>query len=244
MRIAILADVHGNCIALDAVLADLQATPVDRIVCLGDMIQGGPQPAETVARLQALGAPVVIGNADAYLLTGEESGPEPVSDKLRETRVWSLSRLSPNAIAYIEGFQPTIDVPLEGGRRLLCFHGSPASYDDVILPETPDADVERFLGAHAPAIMTGGHTHLQQIRRVGAGLFFNPGSVGFAYRQGQPETSFRADPWAEYAVITSESDRFGLEFRRVPFDTAAYVRAAYAGGMPYADAMESRYRGE
>ena len=45
MRIAILSDVHGNCVGLDAALADLPQHPADQIVCLGDMIQGGPQPA-------------------------------------------------------------------------------------------------------------------------------------------------------------------------------------------------------
>jgi predicted phosphodiesterase len=241
MRVAVIADVHGNCAALDAVLADLEAHPAEQIVCLGDMIQGGPQPAETVAWLRDLGAPIVMGNADAYLLTGDESGPEAITDRLRETRQWSLSHLSAEDIAFITSFQPTVEIALESGRRLLAFHGSPASYDDVILPGTPDADVERFLGAHAPAIMTGGHTHLQQIRRVGEGLFFNPGSVGFAFRHGQPEASFRADPWAEYAVLTSEGDRISLEFRRVPFDTAIFVRAVHEGAMPDADAVASRY---
>jgi predicted phosphodiesterase len=134
-----------------------------------------------------------------------------------------------------------VEIALEGGRRLLCFHGSPASYDDLIFPHTPQEEVERLLGAHAPAIMTGGHTHVQQIRRVGGGFFFNPGSVGFAFRHGQPEASFRADPWAEYAIVTSEGDRIGLEFRQAPFDTSAYVRAIHDGNMPDADAVASRY---
>jgi predicted phosphodiesterase len=241
MRVAVISDVHGNAGALDAVLRDLESRPVDRIVCLGDMIQGGPQPAETVARLRDLGAPIVMGNADAYLLTGDESGPEPVTDRLRETRKWSLARLSEDDIAFISGFVPTVEIALDGGHRLLAFHGSPASYDDMIFPTTPQEVVDRFLVAYAPAIMTGGHTHVQQIRRVGEGFFFNPGSVGFAFRHGQPEDSFRADPWAEYAILTSEGDRIGLEFRRTPFDTDAFVRAVRAGAMPYADTVISRY---
>jgi putative phosphoesterase len=241
LRVAVISDVHGNRGALDAVLADLEAHAADQIVCLGDMIQGGPQPAETVARLRDLGAPIVMGNADAYLLTGDESGPEAITDRLRETRKWSLSRLSAEDIAFITGFVPTVEIALEGGRRLLCFHGSPASYDDLIFPHTPQEEVERLLIAHAPAIMTGGHTHVQQIRRVGGGFFFNPGSVGFAFRHGQPEATFRADPWAEYAIVTSEGDRIGLEFRQVPFDTSAFVRAVHDGNMPYADALASRY---
>src|SRR5690349_17179247 len=83
MRIAVISDIHGNCLALDAVLADLQRDGVDWIVCLGDAIQGGAQPAETVARLRDLGCPIVMGNADAWLLTGEETGAEgPPSEQL------------------------------------------------------------------------------------------------------------------------------------------------------------------
>ena len=59
MQIAILSDMHGNCIALDAARADLQRHPVDQIVCLGDAVQGGPQPAQVVARLREIACPVV-----------------------------------------------------------------------------------------------------------------------------------------------------------------------------------------
>src|SRR4029079_1573854 len=98
MRIATISDMHGNNIAFDAVLADLQGQSVDQIVCLGDAIQGGPQPAEVVARLRDLGCPVVMGNADAWLLTGEETGAEPIAPerlrKMSEIRTWSLAQLS------------------------------------------------------------------------------------------------------------------------------------------------------
>ncbi len=78
-RIAIFSDIHGDCVALDAVLADIASAGVNQTVCLGDAIQGGPQPAETVERLRALGCPVVMGNADHWLLTGEDTGSEPVT---------------------------------------------------------------------------------------------------------------------------------------------------------------------
>ena len=74
MRIAVFSDIHGNGLALEAVLADIQAKAPDRLVCLGDAIQGGPQPAQVVRRLRELQCPVVMGNADAWLLTGEGTG--------------------------------------------------------------------------------------------------------------------------------------------------------------------------
>src|SRR5689334_25038431 len=119
MRIAVISDMHGNCVALDAVLADLGRDPADQIVCLGDAIQGGAQPAQTVARLRELGCPVVMGNADAWLLSGQATGSEATTEKQEAARLWSLAQLSAADQAFIAGFQPTVEVVLPGGRRLL-----------------------------------------------------------------------------------------------------------------------------
>src|SRR5262245_25673638 len=219
MRIAIISDIHGNCFALDVTLADIRGAAVDQIVCLGDAIQGGAQPAATVARLRELGCPIVIGNADAWLLTGEETDAErPATEQMRTIREWSLAQLSSADRVFIAGFQPTVTLALGEGRELLCFHGSPRSFDDIIYPDTPEDEVQRFLGGFGAAALAGGHTHLQQIRRLGDAIFFNPGSVGLAYSHQQPEQSFRADPWAEYAILSLEAGRLGLEFRRIPYD--------------------------
>src|SRR4051812_42405463 len=112
MRIAILSDVHGNCVGLDAALADLQQHPADQLVCLGDMIQGGPQPAEVVARLRSLDCPIVMGNADAWLLNEQATDAEPSTPQQLAVREWQLTRLSPDDCAFIECFQPTVDVDL------------------------------------------------------------------------------------------------------------------------------------
>lgn len=239
-RIAVFSDMHGNCVAFDALLADLSHIQVDGIVCLGDAIQGGPQPAQVVARLRELGCPVVMGNADAWLLTGEETGSESIPEermrKMNEIRSWSLAQLSSEDRTFIQQFQPTVEFPLGSGRSLLCFHGSPKSFDDVILPTTPEEDFNKFLASYVPKIMTGGHTHMQQIRRIGTSdsFYFNPGSVGFAYSHQQPDGSFHADPWTEYATFTAESGRFSLEFRRVYYDAKAVIEVYRSSGRPHA----------
>src|SRR5919199_812064 len=219
MRLAVISDIHGNCVALDAVLQHLQSAEIDQVVCLGDAIQGGPQPAETVQRLRALGCPVVMGNADAFLLSGTDAGAaEPVTEAQLRVRAWSLAHLSARDVAFIAGFQPTLEVALAGNVPLLCFHGSPNSYHDLIFPETPEETFQRLLGQHSGAIMCGGHTHLQQIRRIGDYFFFNPGSVGLAYNRHQAEESFSIDPWAEYALLQANGKaRISLDLRRVPY---------------------------
>jgi len=246
MKIAVFSDIHGNCMALDALLGNLKQRPADRLVCLGDAIQGGPQPAQVVARLKELPCPVVMGNADAWLLTGEDSGREAVTPerqrKLDAVRAWSLGQLSEEDRAFIATFQPTVTIE-SGSGRLLCFHGSPGSFDDVILPTTPEDEFQRYLLAHADNFLTGGHTHLQHIRRIGDSIYFNPGSVGFAYSHAQEESSFRADAWAEYAVLTLDGWGYSLEFRRVPYDAGRLIQVYRESGHPYATQDAARYEG-
>jgi putative phosphoesterase len=245
MQIAVISDIHGNCLALEAVLGDLAHHPADSMVCLGDAIQGGPQPAEVVARLRQLGCPAVMGTADAWLLTGKETGQEQISPErnrqLEAVRGWSLSQLSPEDQGFIASFQPTVEVHLTANQNLLCFHGSPASFDDVILPDTLEEEFQQYLGAYATHILTGGHTHIQHIRRVGDSFYFNPGSVGLAYSHVQAEDTFHADPWAQYAVLTVEDRHVGLEFRRVPFDVAELVRIYRGSGRPFAEEAITQY---
>jgi predicted phosphodiesterase len=247
MRIGIFSDTHGNCVALDAAVADMGQRGIDRLVCLGDAVQGGPQPDEIVQRLRELDCPVVMGNADAWLLSGEETGDEDISPERRvrldAAREWSLSRLSDADRAFVAAFQPTVTIPLGNGRNLLCFHGSPTSFDDFILPLTPGEDFLRLLEPFADAYLTGGHMHVQFTRRLGMRdtFFFNPGSVGVAYSHDQEEASFRLDPWAEYAILTVERGTLSLEFRRVPFDTAELCDVYRERKQPYWEQSIGRY---
>jgi predicted phosphodiesterase len=96
-------------------------------------------------------------------------------------REWTLSQRSEHDVAYMRQFQPTIEIPLQAGKKLLCFHGSPHSFDDVILPDTADTTVRQFLSGFDATLMTGGHTHTQQLRRLVDSWYFNPGGVSLAY---------------------------------------------------------------
>ncbi|MDQ4081387.1 MAG: metallophosphatase family protein, partial [Actinomycetota bacterium] len=132
MRVALISDIHANAVALDAALSHLHQDRVDEVVCLGDVAQGGPQPAEAVDRLRALECRVVLGNADAFLLDPDASR-EPATARHLEVRAWTLERLGEERLEYLRTFEPTVEMELGPGRSLLCFHGSPASYDDVVL---------------------------------------------------------------------------------------------------------------
>lgn len=242
MRLAVFSDIHGNAVALDAMLEDLAQRPADAMVCLGDAIQGGPEPARTVERLRALACPIVMGNADAWLLSGvETSGNPPPPERQRildAVREWSLTKLDASQRAFIAGFAPTVTVPLGNGRSLLGYHGSPASFDEILLPDTPREVFERALAPHVRHLLAGGHVHLPYVRRLGDSFHFNPGSVGMAYEQGQ---TAHVDAWAEYAILSAEGDRYGLEFRRVPYPVETLARAYRGSGRPYAEESLAQY---
>lgn len=242
MRIAVIADIHGNCIALDAVLADIRCQAVQQIVCLGDVIQGGAQPAETVQRLRDLACPVVMGNADAWLLTGQEtSSYEQTSAQQLAVREWLLAQLVDADRAFIELFQATVELPLSAGKKLLCFHGSPHSFDDIILPNTAEEDFQQLLGGQDAALLAGGHTHTQQFRRCNDAWYMNPGSVGLAYNWRLPPEEFHADPWAEYALINAEEDAIGVEFRHIPFDVERMLQIVQSSGRPFLESTLAMY---
>jgi predicted phosphodiesterase len=246
MRVAVISDMHGNDVAFDAVEADIKKQNVDQIVCLGDAIQGGPQPAAVVQRLRGLSCPVVMGNADAWLISGIETAVEGIPPerlkKMGDIRTWSLSQLTEDDRAFISNFQPTVTIPLEDGPHLLCFHGSPTSFDEVILPAAPEDEFQKVLGPYADHILTGGHTHAQQIRRNSELFFFNPGSVGFAYSHYQPDGQFFADIWGEYAILTVKQGQPSLEFRRVPFDVQELIRVYRESGRPFAIEAIAQYQ--
>jgi predicted phosphodiesterase len=246
MLIAVISDIHGNCVALDAVLEELRGEQIEHLICLGDAIQSGPQPAQVVARLRDLGCPVVMGNADAWMLTGVETGDEPIEPerlrKMEAIRLWSLAQLSAADQAFIGAFAPTVEALLGDERRLIGFHGSPHSFDDIIIPSTPEAEVERMLGGFNPHFLAGGHTHIQQIRHLGRSFYFGCGSVGYAYRHGQPPERFRADPWAEYALLRVDRGRVALELRRAPFDADALIAAYLQSDRPHAAEWAAQYQ--
>ena len=215
MPLALVSDIHGNDTALAAVVAELERLGIDQVVCLGDAVQRGDQPREVLDRLSALGWPVILGNADDFLLEVPDDSSEPITEAQLERRRWTLSQLESHHLEQIRSFAPTLDIELDGGLTLRAFHGSPQSYDDVLLPETSDAQAEQRWGGSGVDLLAGGHTHLQWTRTVDGALYVNPGSVGFAYDR------FDDDPQpvsvAEFAIVTGGS----VEFRRLPWQNAS-----------------------
>jgi len=238
MRLALVSDQHGNYVAFRATLDDVERLGVDEVVCLGDVAQGGTQPAETLDLLAALGCETVLGNADAFLLEIPVASPEPVTERQLEVRDWTLAQLDSSLLEQIRSFAPVVRRELDGV-SLLLFHGSPRSYDDVLLPELGGDALEPFLG-HDAALLAGGHTHLQWTRRIGEALYVNPGSVGISYDRHEDPPVLR--PLAEWALVTASGGAAAVEFRQVPYAIDEVRAAAQRSGRPYADEWAAQWR--
>lgn len=244
MLLAVIADIHGNLVALDAVLSALANHGIERQLCLGDVAATGPQPREVIERLRAVGCPVVMGNADDWLLhPAVEEHDDPDRRRLQEIELWGAERLTEEDRAYLASFQATVSMELEGGTRLLAYHGSPRSYDEQILPTLSGADLDTALDGREADLYIGGHTHMQMFRRHRRSVVLNPGSVGLAIDSAEPfEGPVRNPPWAEYAIIdTSAQGKLTVELHRAPFDVDALRQAIYESGMPHAEWLASEW---
>jgi len=234
MKVAIISDIHGHLIPLEAVLADIQRESPDQIVCLGDVAATGPQPHAVIERLQALACPVVMGNTDAFLLDPRPyAGDNEISRRFWEIEVWGVEQLSPDDLAFIDTFQPTVTVNMGDDAILLCFHGSPRSYDDIIRTTTAEADIAHLFAGYNAPVMAGGHTHEVMLRRYQSSLIINPGSVGLPY-EFLPSGEAYNPAWAEYALVTDEDGEVSVTFRRVPVDAGRLIQSIRDSGMPHA----------
>jgi predicted phosphodiesterase len=241
MRLGVIADIHGNLVALETVLGALERERVERLVCLGDVAALGPQPGEVLARLRGLRCPCVMGNTDAWLLGDPAFGSD--SPVLAEMTHWCVEQLSDEDRAVVRAFPPVLALALGSGQELLCFHGSPRSFDDVIAATTPEAEIRAMLGGREAAIMVGGHTHVQLLRRYGESVIVNVGSVGLpGTGPGTPDLPVNREVrWAEYGVIDVADGRVSIELRRVPLEMGPMLAAGSASGLPHLDWWLARW---
>jgi putative phosphoesterase len=238
MRIALVADMHGNDVAFETVVRELERERFDEVVCLGDVAQGGPQPVEVLDRLRVLGWRCVFGNSDEFLLTLTFANEE-VTERILTVGEWSRAQLGHERLEFLRTFEPTIELDV-GGRRLVCCHATPTSNEDVILPDAPRERLAEALGD--ADVVTCGHVHLQWMRRIGRKLWLSVGSAGLVWEHKEPLDDQPYDPWAEYTVLTAADGRLRVEFRSVPFDVEKLLNAYRASGMPDAAWYASQWK--
>jgi predicted phosphodiesterase len=217
-RIAILSDPHGDLVALEAVIADLETVePVDEVLIGGDIAQGGPQPAEVVDLIRERNWPAVLGNSDELLVRTSdgrmESGlPSQVAERAR----WSVGRLGAERLDYLR----SLPLSLQRGPALLV-HATPWSTEDVVLPDAGEATAERMIREAGARVVMYGHIHTAYQRRIGDSVLLSVGAIN---------GSNDSDPRSAYTIVTFD-DSVTAEVRRVEFSLSARIAAYEAAGL-------------
>jgi predicted phosphodiesterase len=223
-RAAVVADVHGNATAMEAVAAEIARERPDAVIFLGDLTWG-PLPEETwdvVVQLQeSVSATVwfIRGNAERALV---ELQQRPASGDPTARESWMLEQHRATTLAALEAFLPAVCVTIDGlGRARFC-HGSPRSDEELVTPATPAARMRALLGDVAERVLVTAHTHIQFDRVVAGIRSVNPGSVGMPYQ---------GEPGAYWAMLGPD-----VELRRTEYDLEGAVARYRATSDPLAEA--------
>jgi hypothetical protein len=196
----------------------------------------GKQPREVVRRLRDIGCPMVMGHADAELLDVTPPAPETDEDvrRIGDISRWCAAQLDDADRAFLASFQPTVEISFGEERSLLCCHGLPRRYNDVMVATTSNDELDSMIAGHDATIIAGGHRHILMPRAYRGREFVNPGGVRLAY-QFFPDGSVRVPPWAEFALGSrTDGGVVRVAFRRVPYDRDVTVRVMAEREMPHA----------
>lgn len=230
MRIAFLADIHGNATALEAVLHDISQQRVDKICVLGDISFRGPEPKRALDIVRSLNCDVIKGNADEWLTRGINKGE--VSDEALEImqleRDWTLQRLNEDDLEYLKNL-PT-ELVLEDGLDSIvhAFHATPTSLFDVVLPDNTKEIEDTIMRRDDADLYVYGHIHQPFIRSMHGKNVVNTGSVGLP---------FDGHPLASYLLAEIEEGRHRLQINRVPYNREHVVEIYKQGGYPNIETM-------
>ena len=211
MRVAALADVHGNAPALEAVLAEVRREDVDLVVFCGDLVWG-PLPRGTLDVVRALELPVrfVRGNADRM-----------VGDPAHERGVWVAEQLGEEDTAFVNGFDSHVVADVDGLGPTRFVHGSPRSDEECVTPRTPPERVREFMDGVPERVVVTAHVHVSYDRTVDGVRLVGPGSVGRPYE---------GELGARWAILGPD-----VELRKTDYDHEAAAALFRAGGIPEVD---------
>ena len=245
MRVALISDIHGNAIALEAVLADIERVGVDQVYCLGDVATLGPAPHASIECIRKLACPCILGNHDEFLLDPGLIETYTDAQVVVESVNWCRAQLIAEELDFFRTFEPSLKIEMDNRATLLLFHGSPQSNMHDILATTPPDELDDLLaGAHA-TVMAGGHTHVQMLRQHMGTLIVNPGSVGLpfeAFVAGAAPTLLPA--YAEYATVEANNGSVSVDLRRVAVDLDPLRQAVRGSDLPLRDFLLEQYEAE
>jgi len=250
MRIAFISDIHGNSIALDAVLADIEARGgVDAYWLLGDFSAMGHDPVGVLERVTKLpNAVFTRGNHDRYTVTGERPGPSDEAAQAHPNLVPFVLAMATN-LAWTQGqilasgwWDWFANLPLEArmilpdGTRVLGVHAAPGLDDGPgIIPLLSDEELRALLKPAEADLVIVGHTHVPLDRTIAGMRVFNLGSVSNPLREHLE---------ASYAILEADEAGYALQLHYVAYDREAVIEELHRIKHPAADSLAQILRGE
>lgn len=222
IRLAVLSDIHGNLLALDAVLADIQmqGSP-DLYWILGDLSAFCPWPSDTLARLRALPSVEFLrGNTNRYLVTGRRPSvpvetqrdwkrmPETLRSRDATFR-WAVQRLSYEDYEFLRDLPMQLQRDVSDYGRIVAVHAALENDETNVYPDTPQDELRSYVSQFEARLVLYGHTHRTMNRRVEHARLVNSGSVGIP---------LDGDPRPAYALIDFEDDDCRVAVRRVAYN--------------------------
>lgn len=245
MKLGVVADIHGNDVALRAALRDSDRFGVDRWWALGDLVLFGPRPVEVLELLDGLpGIGMLRGNTDRYVMTGDQPAPHATAaDAARSIDLVERYAAMAAGIAWTRGvldqgglldvltaLPPQLRLQLPSRCTVLGVHASPGADDGQGIDTRIDDEQLRQLLAGADAeIVIGGHTHVAADRMVDHIRALNPGSLGMSRTCGL----------ANWLLLEADGDNLAVTHRSVPYDVDAVVSDLHRRRHPNADFTSS-----
>lgn len=249
VALGLISDIHGNRVALEAVIADGVGEGVDSWWVLGDVVAIGPEPVATLEMVVELPNVVVTrGNTERYVLTGDRPPPHrhdvlarpellDVFVEVEASFSWTRGALASHGwLEWLAGLPLECRTQLADGRWVLGVHASPGRDDGPgITPHRPDDELAAALAGAEADIVCAGHTHQATDRLIGDVRAVNLGSVS---------NPIVDDLRACYVILHADRHGHHIEHRRVTYDTDEFLRRICRSGHPAADYIASFQRGE
>jgi hypothetical protein len=214
MRIAILADIHGNLPAFEAALDHVARQHVDRLIIAGDVVVGSPDTAACWRLAQTLGCPIVSGNHERSVAHfGRPDAPaEWVTERFAPVR-WAVEQLTQAERAAIDALPPALRMP--DLPDLLVVHASLRSDRDSIMPYTPDEQLAEMFPILQERWIVRAHNHVGQVRLWDERTIITAGAVGLP---------LDGSPTAQYLRLEQRAGGWRIFHQAVPYDLDAALR--------------------
>lgn len=249
MRVAILSDIHGNQLGLEAVLADIATKNVDEYWLLGDYCFGGGQPAEVLETISVLSdASYIYGNGDKYLLDMNFPSAEDLTtvDDMEIMKSvmqswcdlsWTVGAIARNGwLKWLAQLPLEIRRTLPDGTSVLLVHARPGEDNGKSLtPDLTDDEVWELFGHVPEDLIIIGHMHKVQERRINGKHIFNPGAIG---------KPIGKELRASYAILEADEKGYSLTPHYVEYDTEAVIEQFYTLNYPTPEFIAEFYRGD